>query len=222
MAPSALAWTRHPRKVDTQVPDGTRLWIVVGVIAGILVVTGIATIIIVSFIKCRRRCRRRPSTPSPYKDVSAKEWARPRLPTAKSRSDLSVADALDPEFEQQRTYLIQKSLASRARAESQDGSSQPDVRLKTPRDDLVQKPPNCLNPSNTHGRDASTAQLDKARPATQQSQRPKLPVGLADNLKEWEARVQQDGDRPLPCHPALRAEGPNMTDKNVERGRSGK
>ncbi|KAG5985095.1 hypothetical protein E4U55_001599 [Claviceps digitariae] len=203
MAP--LAWMRYPRAIDkTHMPDCIRLWIVLAVIAGILVLTGLTTAVVISVVRCRRRRRRRGHHScrhaSPYLEVSSKEWPQPKFPASRTHSDLSLRKSFDAKHEYQRQYMIQKSLASRAAASGE--IAQADKADKS-RNDPIQKPTTSLQVPNRGKHNAGPASLDKRGPASQQSQRPKMPNGLAGEHKEREARAQRKGERSLNRHPAL-------------------
>ncbi|KAG5925671.1 hypothetical protein E4U42_004070 [Claviceps africana] len=202
MAPPA--WVRYPREVkNAHMPNNTRLWIVVGVIAGILVLTGLTTAVVISVIRCRHR-HRRPRhrsrrLASPYQEGTSKEWPHPKLPTSRTLSDLSVQKSFDAQHEYQRMYMIQKSLASRAAASCES------VQADKATNDAVQKPTSSLKLPNQEKRSAGAASSEQKKPARQHGQRPKMPVGKASDIKEWEARVQGEGESCLKHHPAIHA-----------------
>ncbi|KAG6012226.1 hypothetical protein E4U43_007890 [Claviceps pusilla] len=201
MAPSA--WIRHPRAVEkAHILNCTRLWIVMGVVAGILVLTGLTTAVVVSIVKCRRRYRDHQSRrhSSPYLEVISKEWPHPSFPASRTYSDLSLRKSFDAKHEYQRLYMIQKSLASRAAA---SGEFAPADKSDKSRNDPIQKPTSSLRPPNHEKRDVGTACSDKKGPANQQSQRYKVPVGLAGEQKEREAQLQREGEKFMKSHPAI-------------------
>ncbi|KAG5934317.1 hypothetical protein E4U53_000712 [Claviceps sorghi] len=198
MAPPA--WLRQPRALkNAHLPNSTRLWIVVGVIAGILVLTGLATAVVISIARCRRRRRRHRSRrlSTPYQEAISKEWPHPKLPASRTLSDLSIRKSFDAQHEFQRRYMIQKSLASRAAASCES------VQAVKSTNDAVQKPASSLKVSNQEKRSVGTMCSEPKKPARQHGQRPRVPAGLANDLKEWEARVQSEGERSLKHHPAI-------------------
>lgn len=211
MAPLARIGFR--RAVEAQVRDSTRLWIVISVIAGILALTGITTVVIISFVMCRRRCRHHYRDQRRHEGVSSKKWPHSRLPTSGTPRAVSVRESFDANHEYQRLCIIQKSLASRAvsydaRADNPD----------RPRDDAFQRSTGSLKWSSDE-RNVGTSWMDHGPPTGQQSQRPEVPMALADELKQWEARMQREGVRSLKCHPAIGP--PDTSGKGVEKKHDG-
>ncbi|KAG6002780.1 hypothetical protein E4U21_002770 [Claviceps maximensis] len=210
MAPPA--WMRHPRAIEkAHMENCTKLWIVVAVIAGILVLTGLTTVLVISIVSCRRwfRSSRRSSHPlsirhpSPYIEVSSKEWPRPKLPVWRTYSDLSLRKSFDAKHEYQRLYMIQKSLASRAAASGEFAGTD---NSNNSGNDPIRKPSNSLKlPYHERRHDSTIGSGQKGPAVQQQIQQPKVPTRLVDQHKEWEARLQREGERSLKCHPAIGA-----------------
>lgn len=169
---ASTAWIRHRRGVKAQLPDNSRLWIVVGVTASILVLAGITIALAIIYVKwgccCRRRRRR--LRRRPYEEVSSRELPHPKLSIPRHYSGLSRCGSLDPDHEYQRLYIIQKSLAGRAashdaHADNSDHSG----------NDTAQRPIN-MQKSSCQERNAGVSWLNQEGRTGQQSKQPEAPA----------------------------------------------
>ncbi|QPG99515.1 hypothetical protein C2857_001970 [Epichloe festucae Fl1] len=164
---ASTAWIRHRRGVEAQLPYNPRQWIVVGITASILVLTGITIAFTILYIKWGCCCRRRRR---PYEEVSSREWPHPELAIPRHYSGLSRCGSLDPNHEYQRLYIIQKSLAGRAASHDSHADNSDHSR-----NDTAQKPIN-MQKSSCQERKVGVSGLNQEGCTGQQSKQPEAPA----------------------------------------------
>ncbi|KAK2593127.1 hypothetical protein QQS21_009176 [Conoideocrella luteorostrata] len=185
MAPTPVLVRNETEQASSS--NNQRLWIVIGTIAGILVLSGIITVIIVLLLKYRQRS---------YLKVRSTEWPLPKIPLPNRHSGQSTRESLEADHEHQRQYIIQKSLAGRGASHDSYPDNQEQVTQC-----MIQKPANSpmmVSEPQKH----STARAADEQEGCQSGQS-EASSALVRDFKEWEAKLRREGGRSLQRHPGI-------------------